>query len=157
MKKLALVFAIACFAATFFAQEAPRSGKGKAPGQDDLKHRQRQSGQAMSLERIKKDAEGLIAMYDKDGDGKINEEEAGTFKKDYAVFKKLQKFNRSLNILEQIDKNNNLIIEPEEAKGLRDAMARMRPAGGQRPNGRQGSNDGQPKSRGDRPAPKTAE
>lgn len=146
MKKMLIMLATLCAAFAINAQEAPEAKK--APEKNVRPPRN--GGQTMMLERIKKDASELLALYDADGDGKINDAEKENFKKDMEVYKKLQKYNRTLMMLDAVDANNDMVIDAEEAKKVKDAMEKMLlPQGGRRPNGQRPNG---PRPNGKRPA-----
>ena len=157
MKKL-LAFAMTLMLAgtLVHAQETPppegAEGEPSAPPETHAtEHRggpggERRGGpggmRRQQLARLREEVAELMAMYDGNQDGVLDEAERVKLDADLAIAERLEHFVQLSKILKEVDADRNFEISDEEAARIPEAMEKLRPAGG--PGMRRGGPGGRP-------------
>ena len=110
---------------TTIAQEAPNPQHEKPQRQNPQNREEmRKKMQERMEKRITEMAEKIRARYDKNQDGKLDEQELAAMKKEFELAREVFPLAQSYNIIEKLDKDNDLILSKEEladaAKVLRE-------------------------------------
>ena len=88
--------------------------------------RQKQMEQNV-LKRMQRTASELLAMYDKNQNGKLDPEERAQMEKDIEMAKKMQHILPLKEILDDLDADHDLQISDEEGAKIGEVMRRNRP------------------------------
>lgn len=84
---------------------ARQDGPGRGPG----------PGGAEFVERLQTFAKELVALYDQNGDGKLDEAEKAAMEKELADIERKARLARFYPQIKAIDTDGDMIISPEEA------------------------------------------
>lgn len=88
-----------------FAQDAAPAGRRGGPGPNA----------PAFIERLQSSAKELLALYDKNGDGKLDEAEKAAMDKELADIEVKARLARFYQQIKAIDTDGDMVISPEEA------------------------------------------
>ncbi|MBP5639246.1 MAG: hypothetical protein J6X55_07200, partial [Victivallales bacterium] len=150
MKKMLTLLTLACFGFAI-AQEAPKPEAAKEgnvpppPAKEQVPPPPAKPGQrfdranmrAQILERQQKrlttSAQEILAKYDTNKDGKLDDAEKTAMKADFENAEKLIHMSRDYRLIERIDANGDMILTNDELEKLPGAFSPHAP-GGRNPN-----------------------
>lgn len=85
-------------------------GPGRGPGRG-----QGPGGAPAFIERLQTSAKEILALYDLNGDGKLDEAEKAAMEKEFADIEKKARLARFYPQIKAIDTDGDMVISPEEA------------------------------------------
>ncbi|NMA45729.1 MAG: hypothetical protein GX945_04135 [Lentisphaerae bacterium] len=89
---------------------ARQGGPGRGPGRG-----QGPGGAPAFIERLQTSAKEILALYDLNGDGKLDEAEKAAMEKEFADIEKKARLARFYPQIKAIDTDGDMVISPEEA------------------------------------------
>jgi hypothetical protein len=128
MKKILMMGLLGACCIGFAQDAAPGGGAGRPGGRRGGAAggpggpRQGATGPAF-IERLQTSAKELLALYDKNGDGKLDEAERAAMEKEFADIEEKARLARFYQQIKAIDSDGDMVISAEEAEA---APAKLR-------------------------------
>lgn len=114
MKKILMLGLMGACCMGFAQDAAPVAAPAAPAAPPPVAGRRGPGGAAALLERLQGTAKELVALYDKNGDGKLDEAEKAAMDKDLADVEAKARLARFYQQLKVVDTDGDMVISPEE-------------------------------------------